>query len=112
MSVLRSPLRAVRSPIATILMGRTHVLALMDTKATVTIVLVRPVFSYRIRLLTTLTVISDIDECSLVTSPCGPNALCNNTAGSFECTCQPGYTGDALTGCTGTSTELQQFLVD
>lgn len=48
----------------------------------------------------------DINECN-TTSPtgerlnnCGPNSFCTNTAGSFFCTCQKGYTGNPVAGCT------------
>ena len=34
----------------------------------------------------------DIDECS--NSPCDGNAACTNNDGSYECTCNVGYTGD------------------
>ncbi len=40
----------------------------------------------------------DIDEC--ISSPCGNNSLCTNTNGSYECTCNPGFTGDGL-NCEG-----------
>ena len=40
----------------------------------------------------------DIDECSK--SPCDANATCTNTAGSFTCTCNSGYTGNG-TSCAG-----------
>ena len=36
----------------------------------------------------------DIDECS--SDPCHSNATCNNTVGSFTCTCVSGYTGDGF----------------
>lgn len=44
-------------------------------------------------------VFSDIDEC---TDPniCIPQADCSNTAGSYQCQCKPGYTGNG-TVCTG-----------
>ena len=44
---------------------------------------------------------SDINECN-GTDACGMNANCNNTEGSFNCTCIDGYEGDAYVDCTGT----------
>ena len=38
--------------------------------------------------------LSDIDEC--ISDPCHSNATCNNTIGSFTCTCVSGYTGDGF----------------
>ena len=43
---------------------------------------------------------SDIDECVLGTDNCDENAACTNTAGSFTCACNTGYSGDGVT-CTG-----------
>ena len=43
---------------------------------------------------------SDIDECSVDSSPCDENANCNNTDGSYSCTCTQGFTGDGAT-CNG-----------
>ena len=40
----------------------------------------------------------DIDEC--LNQPCHGNATCNNTDGSFLCTCDLGYFGDGL-NCSG-----------
>ena len=45
-------------------------------------------------------VTSDIDECTSGTDDCHPDASCNNTVGSFDCTCLPGFEGDG-TSCTG-----------
>ena len=43
---------------------------------------------------------SDLDECgSDDLNNCHENAQCNNTVGSFNCSCNPGYTGDGVT-CT------------
>ena len=44
--------------------------------------------------------ITDIDECEADIYACGSDAICNNTHGSFNCTCKPGYKGDGK-NCTG-----------
>ena len=40
----------------------------------------------------------DMDECELQTDNCDINATCDNTEGSFSCTCNTGYNGDG-TSC-------------
>ena len=40
----------------------------------------------------------DVNEC--LGNPCDKNATCGNTAGSFTCTCNIGYTGNG-THCRG-----------
>ena len=48
----------------------------------------------------------DIDECTLSIDDCVDGATCMNTAGSFTCTCPPGYSGDGRAsrkGCFGMS---------
>ena len=47
-----------------------------------------------------LNMISDINECEGITHNCSSNAVCNNTKGSYNCTCKPGYLGDGW-NCTG-----------
>ena len=42
----------------------------------------------------------DIDECTNNTDNCDVNAYCNNTVGSYNCTCYPEYTGNG-TSYTG-----------
>ena len=42
----------------------------------------------------------DIDECNAANNSCIENAWCNNTQGSFNCFCKPGYDGDGH-NCTG-----------
>ena len=35
---------------------------------------------------------ADINECMINEQACsGQNEICNNTEGSFQCDCQPGY---------------------
>lgn len=43
---------------------------------------------------------ADKDECFLQTHNCSRLAFCNNTAGSYNCSCFPGYDGDGF-NCTG-----------
>ena len=38
----------------------------------------------------------DIDECAIGTGMCGTNASCTNTAGSYNCTCNNGFTGNGF----------------
>ena len=45
-------------------------------------------------------VVSDIDECLNGTHGCDVNAECNNTLGSYKCTCKDGFQGNG-TKCTG-----------
>ena len=45
-----------------------------------------------------LFVTQDVDEC-VVDSPCHTNATCENTIGSYTCSCDDGYSGNG-TSCT------------
>ncbi|XP_068671481.1 fibrillin-1-like [Montipora foliosa] len=42
---------------------------------------------------------NDVNECNTGTHDCNENATCTNTAGNFNCTCKPGFTGDGRS-CT------------
>lgn len=44
----------------------------------------------------------DVDECVTNNGGCSFNAECNNTMGSFHCTCNTGYSGNGFT-CDGIS---------
>ena len=44
----------------------------------------------------------DINECSTNAHNCDANAFCSNFAGSYNCTCSPGYNGNGRS-CTGKS---------
>ena len=41
-----------------------------------------------------------MDECSQGMDDCHVNATCNNTEGSYNCSCKDGFTGDGFT-CEG-----------
>ena len=47
-----------------------------------------------------LIVVSDMDECTNGTHTCDINAVCNNTRGSYYCTCKDGFYGDGI-NCAG-----------
>ena len=52
---------------------------------------------------------SEIDECSNdTTHMCSDNAVCINTAGSYECECFDGFTGDGF-NCSGNDNEPKQL---
>ena len=40
---------------------------------------------------------TDINECVLGVDQCTTNATCSNTEGSYECSCNTGFTGDGTT---------------
>ena len=44
----------------------------------------------------------DFNECDLPDNGCDRDAECVNTEGSYQCTCNTGYTGDGHT-CSGES---------
>ena len=43
----------------------------------------------------------DLDECATANHSCSTHAHCSNVIGSFQCTCNDGYSGDGKT-CQGT----------
>ena len=45
-------------------------------------------------------VVIDINECLKEIHDCDVNAVCNNTQGSYKCTCEDGFQGNG-TKCTG-----------
>ena len=59
-----------------------------------------------------LCVYTDVDECATWIDDCHDYATCNNTMGSFECTCDEGFNGDGK-NCTGEyeSIALRHFFV-
>ena len=46
----------------------------------------------------------DINECEMKIDNCHENATCNNTFGSFECSCNAGFEGDGI-NCTSKTVE-------
>lgn len=62
----------------------------------------------RTKFLLLINMISDIDECDKGTHSCNFNAVCNNTKGSYNCTCKPGYEEDG-DNCTGIFFSIWSF---
>ena len=56
---------------------------------------------------------SDIDECIRGNNICDPyTGLCNNTLGSYDCSCQLGYTGPGtIDTCVGKHNENTAYNV-
>ena len=54
---------------------------------------------------------ADVDECIGEVYPCDPNASCNNSIGSFSCTCLTGYSGNGMT-CTGKPCVFVRHILD
>ena len=49
-------------------------------------------------------IFSDLNEC-YPNFPCHPNATCNNTDGSYICTCDFGHSGDGF-NCSGKRSKI------
>ena len=53
---------------------------------------------------------AEVNECTTGVNNCDANADCNNTEGSFECTCKPGYSGNGV-HCTGDYILVKTWIV-
>ena len=47
----------------------------------------------------------DINECTMGENKCHESAMCSNIAGSYDCICNPGFTGDGFS-CVGKPTQF------
>lgn len=66
-------------------------------------------FKHKTKLVDYITIsniFSDLNECILNIDNCDQNAYCNNSLGSFTCTCNDGYTGNGVT-CTGANEMIE-----
>ena len=52
------------------------------------------------RILTFISILTDVNECTLQSDDCSEQASCSNTPGSYNCTCKEGFSGDGRT-CAG-----------
>ena len=51
----------------------------------------------------------DVDECTIDSDDCVDGATCVNTAGSFTCSCPPGFNGDGRASDVGCSGKTNYF---
>ena len=47
-----------------------------------------------------LPLFADIDECERGTAVCAMQSSCSNLIGSFDCMCNPGYSGNGMINCS------------
>ena len=40
-----------------------------------------------------------INECEVGADNCAADSTCTDTLGNFECTCNPGFSGDGIVAC-------------
>ncbi len=52
----------------------------------------------------------DINECEIGAHNCDRHASCTNTAGSFRCSCAPGWIGNGIK-CTGANTNTHSLVI-
>ena len=53
---------------------------------------------------------TDVNECVEGPHGCDANAICDNTVGSYNCTCRPGLIGDGRNSCISTSKDVNHFV--
>ena len=53
---------------------------------------------------------TDVNECVEGLHGCDPKAICDNTVGSYNCTCRPGLIGDGRNSCISTSKDVNHFV--
>ena len=53
---------------------------------------------------------TDVNECVEGLHGCDRNAICDNTVGSYNCTCRPGLIGDGRNSCISTSKDANHFV--
>ncbi len=57
---------------------------------------------------TSLTLLTDVNECTDGTANCDENADCTNNEGSYDCKCRSGFTGNGNT-CTGSDVTSTKY---
>ena len=92
---------------AVTLMAVTHVTAILGGVEVDSIAQVRGVYTLLLQCVLYVhndshSLMKDVDECVQNIDDCADNATCSDTEGSYECTCDPGFTGDGF-NCTGQS---------
>ena len=83
-----------------IMMAPSAVLVMKDTmEMELILVKVSKHYNYYTTWLNVRSNVLDTNECD--SDPCAMNAACDNTEGSFSCSCNEGFSGNGFTLCEG-----------
>ncbi|XP_066533867.1 uncharacterized protein [Hoplias malabaricus] len=59
--------------------------------------------------ITEISITTDINECIVLASVCGPNSVCNNTLGGYRCSCLTGFVPSNLSQNVSTNNPCQDI---
>ena len=83
----------------TTLLGATSAFVMMAILGMVSLTVQVSVHRMSLLLVFTLLIVSDVNECEIGSDNCDENAECTDTIGSFNCSCNFGYSGNGTFCC-------------
>ena len=83
----------------TTLLGATSAFVMMAILGMVSLTVQVSVHRMSLLLVFTLLIVSDVNECEIGSDNCDENAECTDTTGSFNCSCNFGYSGNGTFCC-------------
>ena len=83
----------------TTLLAATSAFVMMAILGMVSLTVQVSVHRMSLLLVFTLLIVSDVNECEIGSDNCDENAECTDTIGSFNCSCNFGYSGNGTFCC-------------